>query len=54
MCLEILYVDVDFAIPTNLGCTMRYIKNFLSLLLNLYFTICPAGHLVNVSNLITK
>ena len=27
---------------------------YYKLLFNLYFTICPAGHLVNFSNLITK
>ena len=27
---------------------------FFLLLFNLYFTICPAGHLVNFSNLIAK
>ena len=34
--------------------TLDYTTSFLFLLFNLYFTICPAGHLLNLSILIAK
>ena len=41
----------------KVGCEVflrSVVLEFFLLLFNLYFTICPAGHLVNLSSLIAK